>query len=265
MDELDDRRLVTLARDGSSAAFATLYVRHRPVAERVAARFSRPAEVDDVVAEAFGQLLRQLDGGRGPDDDVRAYLLTSVRHEAGRRARRNARSVPTDDDALFERLGLRSDEPVLDDERELVRRAMLSLPDRSRDVLWALDVEGYKPREVAEWIGARPNTVSALAYRARAALRTAYLQEHVGALDDLPAACAAARSDVVAYVRVELTLPARRRVEAHVQDCAPCRDVLDSLRDVADRLPGTRPLPTRTATLARGAVSPDPLVVRRGA
>ncbi len=238
---LDDVRLVELARARCRVAFEELYRRHLPAAQRVARRFCRPADVDDVVSEAFGQLLGQLDRGRGPHSDLRSYLLASVRHEAGRRARKAARGFLTDDETVFERANRGDDEPTLG-EREVVRRAFRSLPERWRTVLWMLEVEGLKPREVATDLDMRPNSVSALAYRARAAFRVAYLEEHVSQpARDLPERCRPTRAHLVDFVRRELTLPGRRTVHLHVRECDACAVVLDELVEVAERIPALAP------------------------
>ena len=42
-------------------------------------------------------------------------------------------------------------------------------------VLWHTEVEGQRPAEVAPLLGMSPNSVSALAYRAREGLRQAFV------------------------------------------------------------------------------------------
>ena len=46
-------------------------------------------------------------------------------------------------------------------------KAFASLPERWQVVLWHLEVEGQKPADIAPLLGMSPNSVSALAYRAR--------------------------------------------------------------------------------------------------
>jgi len=171
---LTDVELCDLVRSDNSDAFAELFTRYRHPAARLARYYSASVDADDVVSEAFAQVFNQLQRGRGPHDAVRAYIFTAVRRETWKRVRALKRVVPTDNAALI-------DEPVpfggggIDTfERDRVRAAFLSLPPRWRNVLWYLEVEGRKPRELAATLGLTPNSVSALLYRARAGLRKAY-------------------------------------------------------------------------------------------
>jgi RNA polymerase sigma factor (sigma-70 family) len=179
-DLLTDVELCDLVRSNNSDAFAELFTRYRYSAARLARYYSASVDADDVVSEVFSQVLNQLQRGRGPHDAVRAYIFTAVRRETWKRVRALKRVVPTDNLALI-------DEPVpfggggIDSfERDRVRAAFLSLPQRWRNVLWYLEVEGRKPRELAGMLGLKPNSVSALLYRARAGLRKAYESQQQG-------------------------------------------------------------------------------------
>jgi len=169
MDNMDDGELVRSVRSGDIEAYGLLFVRHSDVARRVAARHGRAAEVQDVVAEVFARMLDQIRSGRGPTSSFRAYLLTAVRHEAGRRAMLARRCEPVAD---LEPWSTAHELPEVDDR---LRDAYAALPFRWRRTLWQLDVEGRRPHELASELGLTPNAVSALGYRARAALRSAYL------------------------------------------------------------------------------------------
>lgn len=167
----DDEQLVQAVRGGDDEAFGVLFVRHGAVARRVAARHGQVGEVDDVVAEVFARVLVRLRSGGEPVVAFRAYVLAAVRHEAVRRSVLARRCEPVADleawvppvDAV---------EPVEVDER--LRQAYAGLPERWRLALWHLEVEGRRPQELAAELGLSPNAVSALGYRARAALRSAY-------------------------------------------------------------------------------------------
>ncbi len=177
---INDVELCDLVRIGSSEAFAELFRRYRPPSLRLARYYSNAVEPDDIVAEVFAQVLSQLQRGSGPDRAVRAYIFTAVRREVWKRARALKRVVPTDNLEIV-------DDPVLPEgggidvsERDRVRAAFQSLPTRWRKVLWHLEVEGRKPRELAVILGMKPNGVSALLYRARAGLRKAYESQNPG-------------------------------------------------------------------------------------
>jgi hypothetical protein len=61
----------------------------------------------------------------------------------------------------------------------LAADAFASLPQRWRMVLWHTEMEGETPAQVAPLLGMTPNSVSALAYRARKRLRKTYLDHDV--------------------------------------------------------------------------------------
>ncbi len=53
------------------------------------------------------------------------------------------------------------------------------LPQRWQQVLWYTEIERRPLAQVGSLLGLTPNEVAALAHRARAGLRRAYLAEHV--------------------------------------------------------------------------------------
>ena len=234
---LADDVLLDLVRGGSASAYGVLFERYRHPAHRLAAYFSNSVDAKDIVAETFADVLHQLRRGQGPHTSFRSYLFTSVRREAGKRARLNKRVRVTSDLATI-------DKPVpfggggCDTfERELVRAAFASLPTRWRTVLWQLDVDGRKPHELASHLGLKPNAVSALAYRAREGLRKAYLEQH--ALTNgtsLAAACKEVRSRLVTFVRGSATTRDVIMIDPHLETCVPCMDVYLELEEVNTHL-----------------------------
>lgn len=164
----DDDELVQAVRDGDVDAYGALFVRHGPVARRVAVRRGLAGEADDVVSEVFARVLAQIRLGRGPSTSFRAYLLTAIRHEAVRRAKVERRCEPVAD--LEPWVGP-FEPPDVDDR---MRAAYAALPERWQRALWQLEVEGRTPQELAPELGLSANAVSALGYRARVALRSAY-------------------------------------------------------------------------------------------
>ncbi|KQY60342.1 hypothetical protein ASD11_12885 [Aeromicrobium sp. Root495] len=258
--DLDDLMLLDLARAGSEGAFDELYRRYSYPALRLARHLGPAVEADDVVAETFAQVLDQVRRGRGPQTAFRAYLFTSVRHEVGRRLKQRARVRVTDELEELDGTATLHGGGLEGVEQELVRDALAQLPERWRLVLWRVEVEGLRPREVAEELGIRPNAVSALAYRARGALRQAYLDAHVTrTIDSLPAACRPVRVLLGGRARQSLTRRDRQVVDAHLDACSGCRGALAELRDVnrhlADAVPRTAaPAPVRPVAEAGPAL-----------
>ena len=169
----DDDELVRAVRAGDTEAFGDLFARHAAVATRVAIRGGPRGDADDVVAEVFAAVLVQLRSGRGPTLSFRAYVLTAVRHEAARRAVLARRCDLVPDPAQWSAAPAYDPGAAVD---EWLHEAYASLPTRWRRTLWQLEVEGRTPRELAADLGLTANAVSALGYRARVALRSAYLE-----------------------------------------------------------------------------------------
>lgn len=223
LEELDDNHLLTLAREGHQEAYAALFSRYSYAGVRLARHLGQREDSEDVVAEAFAQVLDLVRRGKGPDRAFRAYLFTTIRHEAGRRAKARQRVVATDE---IEQL----DEPVpfgggeLDTfERTAVRAAYESLPERWRTVLWHLEVEGRKPQELGPLLDLTPNSVSALVYRARAGLREAYLTHHLNQDQETVASeCDFTRGAMAAYVRGTSSKRDSHKVATHLAECASC-------------------------------------------
>jgi RNA polymerase sigma factor (sigma-70 family) len=236
LEVLDDSTLIGLSRQGDDEAFAELYRRHSYGAVRLARHLGRREESDDVVAEAFASVLDLLRRGKGPDQHFRAYLYTTIRHEAGRRAKAAQRVRPTDDDAIIDTAVEFNDGGLDGFERTTVRAAYESLPERWRQVIWYLDVEGRKPAEIAELLELAPNSVSALAYRARSGLRDAYLQQHVNEQSTAEGVHADIRARFASVLRRTATPRDQERVHAHLQSCEACMSVYLELEVDATRV-----------------------------
>src|SRR3954452_24031210 len=141
-----DTDLLHAVRAGDTAAYATLYERHRPATRQLAHSLADdPADADDLVAEAFTKVLATLRAGRGPQESFRAYLLTTLRHVSYHRARADRRIEFTDDLTRYD-AGVPFHDPALARlERAYAARAFRELPPRWRDVLWHTEVEGLTP------------------------------------------------------------------------------------------------------------------------
>ncbi|AWB92587.1 sigma-70 family RNA polymerase sigma factor [Aeromicrobium chenweiae] len=262
LDDLEDGALVELTRQGSNEAYAVLYDRYVYSARRLARHLGQREESDDVVADAFAQILGLLQRGKGPDSAFRAYLFTAIRHECGRRAKAVKRVVPTDDDTVIDSAVPFGAGDLDDFEKTAVRAAYESLPERWRTVLWHLDVEGRKPNELADALGLKPNSVSALVYRARAGLRDAYLQQHVSADDESGGrSCQVVREHLAAVVRRTATRREQEKVHAHLETCEACMAVYLDLQEV-NREVGATGAPVALGVVAGGGVA---LAVSSGA
>lgn len=235
MKTTTDHDLIALAREGRAGAVAELWSRHAPAATKVARRYVDITDADDLVSEAFLQIIVTLRRGAGPSDYFRPYLSTVVRNLAFADTRR--RSKLDDGELDLERLAGVEEPPALEQqwERDALGRAFLALPQRWQEVLWHLEVEGKRPREVAALVDMRSGAVSSLAYRARVALRAGWVQEHVEA-DRSSAECREVLAGFGDYQAGRLAPAARRSFESHVRECPSCPDVIEQATRSSGRI-----------------------------
>lgn len=215
-----DTTLTSAARRGDQHSFVQLYQRyHRRALSEARRVLHNRADAEDAVARAFASTFLAIRDGKGPDDTFRAYLLVAVRHSALQMVRKISYSteVPTDEpaDSVGSTTPHHDAYRVGDD--AAVRLAFEGLPSRWQQVLWRTEIEGVPPRELAFELEMSPNSVAALAKRAREGLRRAYLQHAVG---DDPHAWVA--TNLAAYLAGELDPDDRDLVGLHVESCPAC-------------------------------------------
>ena len=181
MTEPDDHHLLRLLRQGDSAAFQTLYRRHRSGLYSFALMHSgSPALAADVVQDVFMGLL----GERYDFDPLRGmlanYLYGVARRMVHGHARRNERWVQPaldDDGGDSETAADASDEPLarlLDVEAtERLHRALACLAPHYRDVLILFELHELSYQAIAEICGLELGTVRSRLSRARAGLAKA--------------------------------------------------------------------------------------------
>lgn len=232
--DVSDAELISSVRGGDVSAYGDLFARHRDSATRLARQLVPGPDADDLVSEAFAKVLNVLLAGGGPDVAFRAYLLTAVRRLHVDKIRATARATPTDDLTPFETLEPATDTVIAGFEGGAAAKAFASLPERWQLVLWHLEVEGQKPAEVAPLLGMSPNSVSALAYRAREGLRQAYLQMHTSDLVDPD--CRWTHDKLGAYVRKGLSRRDVQKVENHMDGCRKCTAMYLELTEVNSSL-----------------------------
>ncbi|MBU2111560.1 MAG: sigma-70 family RNA polymerase sigma factor, partial [Actinobacteria bacterium] len=180
-----DADLISAVRAGDLESYGELFARHQESARRLALQLTRGSgDAEDLVSDAFAKVMEVLQRGGGPDEAFRAYLLTSVRRLHVDRTRVTSRVQATDDIAAYDAGVPFHDSAVAGFENDAAAEAFASLPERWQLVLWHTEVEGAKPAEVAPLLGISPNSVAALAYRAREGLREAFLAAHATRTED---------------------------------------------------------------------------------
>jgi RNA polymerase sigma factor (sigma-70 family) len=233
--DTEDRALLERLRAGEDAAFGQLFSRHSAAVFRLALGLvADRAEAEDLTAEAFFRVLQAIRRGSGPVDNVRGYLLIVARRVAWEWSLRR-KDVPVSDEELTHRAPSDPDTSGQLTERSLIRRAFTSLPERWRNVLWKMEVEGERPAAVATNFGLSPNATAALARRARQGLRAAYLQAHLAA-DRSSTGCRSVLEKLGAYTAGSTSGIERRRIRAHLAACASCTAMYTELREVCSGL-----------------------------
>lgn len=97
-----DAQLILQMRDGDDLAYEELFRRHSGSVRRYARSCCRDAHTaDDLTAEVFARTLQAVRGGKGPEEAVRAYLMTAVRHIAAAWTKTAKREQLVDDFAVF--------------------------------------------------------------------------------------------------------------------------------------------------------------------
>jgi RNA polymerase sigma factor (sigma-70 family) len=162
------------------SSFETLYAEHSPAARRAALALVPWGEAEDLVAEAFARVLAACERGGGPEAEFRPYLMAVVRNLARTWNARRGRTVPVACPEPRDAAPAAGDLAERRAEMAMVARAFGSLPPRWRAVLWATEVEGRTPSDLARALGISPGAVSQLASRARYGLSRAWESERQG-------------------------------------------------------------------------------------
>ncbi|GLF96489.1 sigma-70 family RNA polymerase sigma factor [Streptomyces yaizuensis] len=251
-----DAELIQRMRAGDDSAYAELFRRHSDAVRRYARTCCRDAHTaDDLTAEVFARTLQAVRGGAGPEQAVRAYLLTTVRRVAAGWARSTKREQLVEDFALFAAEAARTPDAaqattdlgaevraMREAERSLAMQAFRSLPERWQAVLWHTTVEEESPSEVAPLFGLTANATAVLASRAREGLKQAYLQAHVNSALTSGGDCARYADRLGAYARGGLRMRAERGLRKHLEECAKCRLAAGELAHVNSGIPALLPV-----------------------
>lgn len=175
-----DADLLRLMTAGDEQAFAIIYRRHQPQIYRFALLMGGSASVaEDVTQEAFMVLIREshrYDPARGM---LSAYLYGIARNCVLRILERERPYVPLAEEVEdihppSLKLLVAADDPLSDFTRQemvkIVRRAVLSLPERYREVVILCEFQELSYAEAAAVVGCAIGTVSSRLHRGHALL-----------------------------------------------------------------------------------------------
>ena len=173
-----DNELLIALLGGDEEAFATLYRRRQGGIYRFALQMSgSPALSEDVTQEVFMILMRNelsYDSSRGP---LNAFMIGVARNLIRQRLGREQIYVPMEDEegegTISERF-YAADSPLEELTRgqaiESVRRAVLSLPARYREVVVLCELQELSYADAATVLNCAIGTVRSRLHRARAML-----------------------------------------------------------------------------------------------
>ncbi|MFD9504956.1 sigma-70 family RNA polymerase sigma factor [Streptomyces sp. NPDC060035] len=252
-----DAQLIVGMRAGDDRAYEELFRRHSGAVRRYARSCCRDAHTaDDLTAEVFARTLQAVRGGKGPEEAVRAYLMTAVRHVGAAWTKSAKREHLVDDFAVFAAQAARSSElseadtldlgadvmAMHEADRSMAMQAFRSLPERWQAVLWHTTVEEESPSEIAPLFGLSANATAVLAVRAREGLKQAYLQAHVSQTLTAGGDCAQYADRLGAHARGGLRTRAERGLRKHLDECAKCRIAAGELAHVNAGIPALLPV-----------------------
>ena len=175
--DLPDSELLRLMLAGDEESFTLLYRRRHGGIYRFALQMSgSPQVAEDVTHDVFLFLMKDgnvFDAARG---SVSSFLFGVARNYVLRRFRGDHATVPFADDEEDQDFDRETNEPgPLDDLTraetiESVRRAVLSLPEKYREVVVLCELQELSYGETAEALGCAIGTVRSRLHRARSLL-----------------------------------------------------------------------------------------------
>jgi len=185
-------RTVSRARQGDEAALRELVEAAYPTIRRWAlVRTGDWADADDLTQDVLVTMIRKLHTFQG-DAPFESWLYVLTRNAALDRYRRTARTRRFEDDPRAEREMTLSAPtgPDRSAEGAELRSALLALfrrlPERQREVVDLVELQGMSASEAAELMGVEPVSVRAHLFKARRTLRSLILSERPELAEELP-------------------------------------------------------------------------------
>jgi RNA polymerase sigma-70 factor (ECF subfamily) len=171
-----DRDLMRRTAEGDRTAFAVLYQRHSASVYRFARLMTGSGTAaEDVVQEVFLVVMRdasRFDPGRA---SLASYLYGIARHHTRRRLLRQRRFVALEAGDPV-RDATTDTDPASDAVRAFelrqLRRAIVALPSRYREVLVMCDLQDVSYADAASTLGCALGTIRSRLHRARELLKT---------------------------------------------------------------------------------------------
>lgn len=161
----DDTVLIQQIQDGVRVAFATLVTRHHQRFYRLAYRQVLDQHTaEDIVQDCFLKLWQKPEQFDAKRSTAFTAWFTRVVINRARDYQRHKTHI-----ALDPEIPASTDDH--DDNKMVVRQALLQLPDRQREAVNLCYYEGYSNQEAADMIGVKTKALESLLMRAKAKLK----------------------------------------------------------------------------------------------
>jgi RNA polymerase sigma-70 factor (ECF subfamily) len=186
-NNLEDADLIRAINAGSEDLFYELVKRYEISLYNFGLRMcDNPSDAEDMVQDTFLNVFKYLSGFRF-ETKFKNWLYRVATSACLKKKRRSKFApdrelsldefLPADESAVSMDLPLWASQPldqVLDEELgEVIRRALLELPEKYRLVAVLRDVEGFTTQETAEILDLTPTNIKVRLHRARLFLREA--------------------------------------------------------------------------------------------
>ena len=156
----EDRELIVLCARGDEDAFTILYNRYKDRLLNYFYRlFGTRERAEEVMQETFVRVWRGASGFQGKEASFSTWLYTISHHLAASELRkRHYPSIPLSKEPKMEQL-IEANEASFEqqlirkEEREIVKRSILRLPHRQREVIVLRHYEGLTFREISDIVG----------------------------------------------------------------------------------------------------------------
>jgi RNA polymerase sigma-70 factor (ECF subfamily) len=171
--EPSDAELLELMKAGNEEGLSALYRRRSRAVHRFALQMcGSQAVADDVTQEVFMTLIREGNNYDPSKGTLHAFLLGVARNHVLRRLRRERFYVSMEENAAEHKANGQGplDDFSLGETIESVRSAILTLPERYREVVVLCDLQELSYQEAAVALGCAVGTVRSRLHRARALL-----------------------------------------------------------------------------------------------
>lgn len=168
------------ARSGAEWAWRALY---RDVAPQVLGYLrTRTPHPEDVCADVFCELVRQLPRFDGDESAFRAWVFLIARHRLiDERRRRTRRPEEPSPEAVADRIAPGGvEDEVVDRDMDDLNAILSGLPEAQREVLLLRVIAGMSVQEVAKAMRRREGAIRALQHRALITLRATLAARNAG-------------------------------------------------------------------------------------